>query len=105
MILTDSFFIALASNIGDTEQLEKLQPLMHGQSHRVRLAETVQASGGQQYGEGYGKNAQSKPENNHPHPQSPRGRGGPAGRGMPSGRGGPFGRGAGIEAINRGRGR
>ncbi|CAI7645953.1 unnamed protein product [Penicillium manginii] len=67
---------SLAQKVNDTDSLERLDPLMHGQSHRARLMEKIQEQGGQQYGEGYGKNSQSKPENHYPFSPVSSGRGG-----------------------------
>jgi hypothetical protein len=67
---------ALAQKVNDTDSIEKLDPLMHGQSHRARLMERIKEQGGQQYGEGYGKNSQAKSENHHPFSPLSSGRGG-----------------------------
>ncbi|CAI7628844.1 unnamed protein product [Penicillium pancosmium] len=66
----------LAQKVNDTDSIEKLDPLMHGQSHRARLMERIKEQGGQQYGEGYGKNSQAKSENHHPFSPVSSGRGG-----------------------------
>ncbi|KAJ5579124.1 hypothetical protein N7450_007991 [Penicillium hetheringtonii] len=52
--------------VKDLDNIEKLPTLKDGQTHRVRLSEAVKAQGGQQYGEGSGRRAQSKHENHHP---------------------------------------
>lgn len=41
--------------IGDAEDLEQLDELMHGQSHRANLTAKVQESGGQNYSKGVKK--------------------------------------------------
>jgi hypothetical protein len=41
--------------IGDAEDLEQLDELMHGQSHRANLTAKVQESGGQTYSKGVKK--------------------------------------------------
>ncbi|KAJ5403301.1 hypothetical protein N7509_003172 [Penicillium cosmopolitanum] len=87
----------LAQKVNDTDSIEKLDPLMHGQSHRARLMEKIKEQGGQQYGEGYGKNSQAKSENHHPFSPVSSGRGGGIARTRGRGRGlGPRGAPEGI---------